>query len=109
MIDARGGEFLEGIVFHSTPGHSIDHFSIGIESRGNHALFAGDVMHLPVQIDYPDLSSTFSANPERGRLSRLWALRYAADRKAIVFSSHFPGTSAGRIERLGENFTWKFA
>jgi len=49
MIDAGGGEFLEGIVFHSTPGHSVDHFSIGLESRGNHALFAGDVMHLPVQ------------------------------------------------------------
>jgi len=72
MIDAGGGEFLEGIVFHSTPGHSIDHFSISIESRGNHA-------------------------------------RHAADRKAIVFSSHFPGTAAGRIERPGENFTWKFA
>jgi glyoxylase-like metal-dependent hydrolase (beta-lactamase superfamily II) len=109
MIDAGGGEFLEGIVFHSTPGHSIDHFSIGIESRGNHALFAGDVMHLPVQVDYPDLSSAFSANPECGRRSRLWALRYAADHEAIVFSSHFPGTSTGQIERLGEHFAWKFA
>src|ERR1700751_2754863 len=33
MINAGGGEFLEGIVFHSTPGHSIDHFSVSIESQ----------------------------------------------------------------------------
>jgi glyoxylase-like metal-dependent hydrolase (beta-lactamase superfamily II) len=107
MIDA-GSEFLDRIVFHSTPGDSIDHFSISIESRGNQALFAGDVMHLPVQVDYPDLSSAFSANPELGRLSRRWALQCAADRQAVVFSSHFPGTSAGRVERLGERFVWRF-
>jgi glyoxylase-like metal-dependent hydrolase (beta-lactamase superfamily II) len=108
MIHAGGGEFLEGIVFHSTPGHSVDHFSISIASGRKQALFAGDVMHLPVQVDYPELSSVFSANPERGRFSRLWTLEYSADHEAVVFSSHFPGTSAGRVERRGEQFRWRF-
>jgi hypothetical protein len=77
-----------------------------IEADG--AEFIGDVMHLPVQVYRPDWSSVFSASPERGRLSRLWALERAAERRTLFFSSHFPGSSAGLVERDRDRFRWRW-
>jgi len=108
MIDGGGGEFVDGFFFHPTPGHSPDHLSISLDSGGAKALFAGDVIHLPVQVGFPELSSCFSADPERGHRSRLWALEYAAKNSALFFSSHCPGTSVGCIERNGARFGWRF-
>lgn len=47
-IGVGGGEFLDGLVFHPTPGHSIGHMSISLTSCGEEALFSGDVMHHPI-------------------------------------------------------------
>jgi glyoxylase-like metal-dependent hydrolase (beta-lactamase superfamily II) len=106
MIESDGGEFIDGLVFNPTPGHSVGHMSTSLRSRGDEALFGGDVMHLPVQIYHPDWSSVFSASPERGYLSRLWALEHLGQRHVIYFSSHFPGTSAGLVERNDNRFSW---
>jgi glyoxylase-like metal-dependent hydrolase (beta-lactamase superfamily II) len=108
MIEADGDEFIDGLVFNPTPGHSVGHMSISLRSGDQEALFGGNVMHLPVQVYRPDWSSVFSASPERGRLSRLWALERAAERGAIFFSSHFPGSSAGLVERDRDRFRWRW-
>jgi glyoxylase-like metal-dependent hydrolase (beta-lactamase superfamily II) len=106
MIGADGGEFIDGLVFNPTPGHSVGHMSISLRSHGEESLFGGDVMHLPVQVYRPNWSSVFSADPERGRLSRLWALERVTQRNAIFFSSHFPGSSAGLVGRDDGQFSW---
>jgi glyoxylase-like metal-dependent hydrolase (beta-lactamase superfamily II) len=108
IIESDGGEFIDGVVFSPTPGHSVGHMSISLRSRGEEAFFGGDVMHLPIQIYRPDWSSVFSAFPERGRLSRLWALEHAYQRQAIFFSSHFAGSSAGLVERDNGQFSWRW-
>ena len=108
MLSPGGGEFLDGFVFHPTPGHSVDHLSISLTSRGETAFFAGDVMHLPIQVAAPALNSMFSADPTRGEASRRWALEYAAEHDATVFTSHFPGSSLGRVIRQGDGFRWEF-
>jgi glyoxylase-like metal-dependent hydrolase (beta-lactamase superfamily II) len=108
MIESGVSEFIEGLAFHSTPGHSIGHMSISLRSRGAEALFGGDVMHLPVQVYCPEWSSVFSASPERGRLSRLWALEHACRGHALFFSSHFPETSAGLVEHENDQFSWRW-
>jgi glyoxylase-like metal-dependent hydrolase (beta-lactamase superfamily II) len=99
---------MDGFFFRPTPGHSPDHLSISLSSQGENALFAGDIIHLPIQIDYPELSSCFGADPERGRLSRLWALEYTVANNALFFSSHCPGSSAGRVKRNSGQFQWCF-
>ena len=108
LINGGGGEFMDGFFFRPTPGHSPDHLSISLSSQGENALFAGDIIHLPIQIDYPELSSCFGADPERGRLSRLWALEYTVANNALFFSSHCPGSSAGRVKRNSGQFQWCF-
>ena len=107
-VAVDGGEVLKGIRFLSTPGHSIDHAAISINSQGTEAIFGGDVMHHPFELYEPDLVSVFCEFPDAARRSRRWLARHAAERKALYFSSHFPFTSVGTITEIGENFGWKF-
>ncbi len=107
-IGAEGGSALDGFVYHPTPGHCSGHMSIGFSSGGVHGFFAGDVMHHPIQVAQPDWSSVFCEDHARGRASRLWALNHAADTGALVFTSHFPGSSAGRVARTEHGFGWTF-
>ncbi|MFX6907687.1 MBL fold metallo-hydrolase, partial [Acinetobacter baumannii] len=75
--------------FVPTPGHSFDHASIRLRARGEEALFAGDVMHHPLQVYAPDLNSCFCEYLDSARRSRRLVLEEAAERNTLVFSSHF--------------------
>ncbi|MEM5457747.1 MBL fold metallo-hydrolase [Paraburkholderia phytofirmans] len=108
-IPAEGGTWREGIVFHPTPGHSAGHMSISIRSRGEEAIFTGDVMHNPIQVYRPEWNSTFCLDGASARHSRHWLLNYAADRDATLFTAHFPQTSAGRVRRGADGFEWQYA
>lgn len=108
-IAIDGSELLTGVRFLRTPGHSIDHASIEVESEGQTALFTGDVFHHPIEVYDPDLVSVFCEFPEASRAARLWLLDYAATTGSLVFSSHFPRSSAGYITRSVDGFAWKFS
>ena len=108
MIPIDGREVAEGLSFHPTPGHSVDHASIRLRAQGEEAWFVGDLLHHPIQVRHPDLNSVFDAFPEQARASRRWALEQAADREALVFTTHFPESSVGRVARDGSGFAWTF-
>jgi hypothetical protein len=78
-------------------------------SRGEEALFAGDVMHYPLQVYEPELNTCFCEFPEAATRSRIWALNHAAERNALFFSTHFAESSAGYVSRTGDRFDWRFA
>ena len=103
-----GTEFLEGVSLYPVPGHSPGQMAVGLTSNGEEALFGGDVMHHPVQVYRPEWNSVYCEDTEKARASRKWVLDYLADRHALYFSSHFAGTSAGRVTRTGNSFKWKF-
>ncbi|CAB3750113.1 MBL fold metallo-hydrolase [Paraburkholderia humisilvae] len=109
LIPESGGEFLDGIEFHPTPGHSIAHMAISIRSEGEEALFCGDVMHNPLQVYRPDWCSTVALDRARARSSRRWLLDYVAERGALVFTAHFPESSVGRVTRNGDAFAWGYS
>ncbi|MBW7970196.1 MBL fold metallo-hydrolase [Bradyrhizobium sp. BR 10289] len=103
-----GEEPLEGFQYVSTPGHSRDHCSIILRTPDRTCLFAGDIMHHPVQVQHPELNSVFCASPEMAQLSRHKMLAFAADTRSLYFSSHFAETSVGEVTRSNENFRWTF-
>src|SRR5262249_19539276 len=98
-----------GFSFLPSPGHSIDHACICFNSRGEQALFWGDVMHHPLQFVRPDWNSVFCEFPEAARKSRQWAMNHAAETNALVSTTHFAESSVGRVCREGDRFTWHFA
>jgi glyoxylase-like metal-dependent hydrolase (beta-lactamase superfamily II) len=108
MISPEGEEVLPGIRYLPTPGHSVDHMSICLVSQGEEALFAGDIMHSPIQVHAPRLSSVFCADSDQAMRSRERVLNHCAERSALYFSSHFTETSAGRIARASGGYLWNF-
>jgi glyoxylase-like metal-dependent hydrolase (beta-lactamase superfamily II) len=108
FVSPGGGQIVEGIEFLSTPGHSPDHMSIALRSKGQEALFGGDVLHHPLQVLFPHLNSVFCESADLSRVSRDWALNYSAEHEALYFSTHFPESSAGRITRRDNGFDWRY-
>lgn len=106
-IDVDGTRF-EGFVFHHAAGHSIDHAAITYTSYGETAFFWGDVLHHPLQVRHPKLNSMFCEFPEAATQARRWALDYAADHDATVFTTHFADSSVGRVSRSDDGFDWRF-
>ncbi|WP_346839720.1 MBL fold metallo-hydrolase [Microbulbifer sp. SAOS-129_SWC] len=106
MVPDEGEEILDGIRFLPTPGHSTGHMVISIDSHGETGVFSGDVMHSPLQVYRPTWNSVFCLDQKSAQKSREWLLAYAANKNAIVFSAHFPETSAGRIQQDGNGYEW---
>ena len=104
-----GTEVIEGFRVLPSPGHSIDHASISFTSQGEQALFWGDVMHHPLQFARPDWNSVYCEFPDAATKARHWAMAHAADTNALVLTTHFAESSAGRVSRDGNQFTWRFA
>lgn len=99
---------IEGFRFHSTPGHSIDHASISVTSRGKTALFWGDVMHHPLQFRRPETNSVYCEFPKAAQQSRHKAMQLAAELDALVFTTHFGDSSVGKVSRQAHGFDWQF-
>lgn len=108
MIGAEGGPFLEDFHFHPTQGHSVGHMSISYQHDGKTAMFGGDVMHHPIQVSQPLWASCFCGLPEAANRSRQWLLAFLVEHDALYFSSHFAGSSAGRVKRQGDGYSWHF-
>jgi glyoxylase-like metal-dependent hydrolase (beta-lactamase superfamily II) len=68
----------------------------------------GDLLHHPLQVSNPDLNSVFDAFAEQARASRRKVLELAAAHDALVFTTHFPPSSAGKVWRTPEGFEWRF-
>lgn len=109
LVDAAGGEVLEGFRHLPTPGHTPGHMSIELSSGGQCAIFTGDVMHNPLQVWLPHWNSAFCREQEQARVSRRRLLERAADADVLLFTAHFPRTAAGRVVRQGAGFAWQFA
>lgn len=108
LVVESEGEVVDGLTFRPTPGHSVGHVAITLASAGAEALFSGDVMHQPVQIYRPGWNSRFCEDQDAARASRRWVLDHVAERNAILFTAHFAQSSAGRVARRGERYSWSF-
>ncbi|MEG3133094.1 MBL fold metallo-hydrolase [Rouxiella sp. T17] len=97
---------IPGFQLIRTPGHSHDHYSISFTSAGDQAFFWGDVMHHPVQIRKPEWSSVFCEAPEMATASRKQAMNHALAHQALIFTTHFAGSSVGRIQQDASGLTW---
>jgi glyoxylase-like metal-dependent hydrolase (beta-lactamase superfamily II) len=108
MIAVDGSEWIDGLSFMPTAGHSIDHATISLSSCGQEALFIGDLLHHPLQVRYPNLNSIYDTFSEQAIASRLWVLEYASRRKPTIFCSHFPNSSVGTVTHDDQKFHWSY-
>ncbi|ADW72589.1 MULTISPECIES: MBL fold metallo-hydrolase [Rahnella] len=106
-IHADDATAIPGFAIIRTPGHSHDHFSFAFTSEGETAFFWGDVMHHPLQLARPDWDSVFCEEPAQATASRHKAIEFALSHQATVFTTHFAGSSAGKIRQDARGLSWQ--
>jgi glyoxylase-like metal-dependent hydrolase (beta-lactamase superfamily II) len=91
----------------AAPGHTPGSSVVTLASGGHRALFAGDILHTPLQVRYPDYNSCFCHDPAEARTTRRRLLGWAADVHALVLPAHVGGHSAFEVEERGDSFAVK--
>jgi glyoxylase-like metal-dependent hydrolase (beta-lactamase superfamily II) len=104
----ESGDEVAGLLAIPTPGHTPGHLAYAFRHQGDEIIFAGDVLHSPVQVLCPEVNSRWCETPSLARLSRQKLLRRAAESDAAVFPAHAMGIHGWRIGRTSEGFSIGF-
>jgi glyoxylase-like metal-dependent hydrolase (beta-lactamase superfamily II) len=97
-------EIEQGIHLEAAPGHTPGTCLLHAKSRGAHGVFTGDVIHTPVQVADPSLSSRFCSDPVQSAATRRALCERYADTESLLFTGHFPAPSAARIVQSKNTF-----
>jgi glyoxylase-like metal-dependent hydrolase (beta-lactamase superfamily II) len=87
-----------------TPGHTVGHVSVVIESRGERALITGDAIHHPCQLVHPEWCVIGEFDRERSERTRREVFGGLAGSPTLVIGTHWCEPSAGRITAEGGAF-----
>ncbi|CAM5550258.1 Metallo-beta-lactamase superfamily protein OS=Eoetvoesiella caeni OX=645616 GN=DFR37_11531 PE=4 SV=1 [Eoetvoesiella caeni] len=93
-----------------TPGHTPGHACVEINSEGQGAMITGDLLHHPLQCCFPQWSTRFCTDPEQARATRLAFMAKHAEQGTLLFPSHFPAPTAGRLSRAdaGDRLSYSY-
>jgi glyoxylase-like metal-dependent hydrolase (beta-lactamase superfamily II) len=101
-------EIVPGIRSRPAFGHSPGQMAVEI---GEVAVYTGDVLLSPPNVEHPEWSSSFDVWPEQVVASRRELLERLGESGALVLTCHFPGSGAGRVvrdhERGGDGWRWQ--
>jgi glyoxylase-like metal-dependent hydrolase (beta-lactamase superfamily II) len=92
----------------SSPGHTPDHYSVRLASRGKDAVMCGDLMHSPVQCLHPEWGAVPDYDPALAKQTRRGFLERYADTASLVCTAHFPLPSVGRIVSRNGAFAFEY-
>jgi glyoxylase-like metal-dependent hydrolase (beta-lactamase superfamily II) len=99
-------EFLYGEEFFGseltaipTPGHSPGHQSLLVDSGGEQAIVAGDVIVHPAQVSEPIWNIVFDVDKEAAAYTREMFLEWIEADGITVAAGHVPGSGFGRVGR----------
>jgi len=87
-----------------TPGHSPGHGCIHLRSKGRQAMFTGDILHHPMQVYEPHLSSRACADPYLAAATRRAVLERLAETDTLMLPAHFRSPAGGLIRRAGAGY-----
>ncbi|WP_329036509.1 MBL fold metallo-hydrolase [Streptomyces sp. NBC_01725] len=88
----------------AAPGHTPGSSVITLTSGADRAVFAGDLLHTPLQIMEPEHNSCFCEDPVGSRVTRRRILGWAADNNALLIPAHLSGHGAVEVRREGGKF-----
>ncbi|GAT70025.1 MBL fold metallo-hydrolase [Planomonospora sphaerica] len=92
----------DGVRLLPAPGHSPGHLVVEITDGGRTAVIAGDLVHHPLQLLRPDVSSSLCEDPALAAESRRRVLDDLADRSGLFFATHL--ARSGTVRREGSGF-----
>jgi len=86
------------------PGHTAGHAAYRLGHGATTILFAGDVVHSPLQLALPDLAMRADHDAELARRSRRRVLEMACEPGTVFCPAHFASPALGRIEATRDAF-----
>ncbi|GAB4337695.1 MAG: MBL fold metallo-hydrolase [Dehalococcoidia bacterium] len=104
QLELVRGEYqlLPGIHFLPTPGHTEDHASIVLSSRGETAIYTGDLVHHEVQFERPAWIAAFDVMPLVSLETKKRLAERAIRENALLICVHNAYPGVGRLtERDG--------
>ena len=102
------GEVLPGIGVIHTPGHTVGHLVITVESAGERLMFVGDAIVVTVSIAHPELKPIFDwHDPDQAIETRKRLARMAVEDNYLVHGFHFPFPGLGTIREDGDTWKWE--
>lgn len=107
MVDGLH-EMLDEFTLRPAPGHSPGHIRIELASMGETGVFAGDMLHSPLQIPLWQLSSKVCWDKVLAAKSRRALLEFCIDKDALLIPGHFQAPHVGRIREDGDTFAIAF-
>jgi glyoxylase-like metal-dependent hydrolase (beta-lactamase superfamily II) len=90
-----------------TPGHTIDHVSVGISSKGHEAIITGDFVHHPCQMAHTGWASHFDYDKSQSSRTRVRMFEDFARDRTLVIGTHFAAPTAGRVVKDGDAFRFE--
>ncbi|MEL7207129.1 MAG: MBL fold metallo-hydrolase [Actinomycetota bacterium] len=97
-------QLCDEIRFQPTVGHTPGHISVVVASEGKRAIITGDMVHNPLQIADPELSSMFDTDPDQARATRRQVFPDWADGDTLVIGTHFGSPTAGFMRPDGDGY-----
>ena len=93
-----GHEIVPGVTMIATPGHTVGHMSLIVESEGHSLLITGDAIRDPyVSMERPDWYAQIDMDPETTVETRKKLLDMTAADRMAVLSYHFPFPGVGHV------------
>src|SRR5689334_6140649 len=102
-LDLADGEqeIAPGVRLLPLPGHTPGHMGVAFTSGQETAVYVGDLIHHPLQVDHPDWSPLFDSLPQLSRETRHHLVERARREHSLVLSYHFPFPGIGHIGDTG--------
>ncbi|MDQ0614829.1 glyoxylase-like metal-dependent hydrolase (beta-lactamase superfamily II) [Microbacterium sp. W4I4] len=95
----------DALELQAAPGHTPGSSIVRMDSGGRTVIFAGDLLHSPIQVFEPGHNSCFCEDPEQALATRHAVLTMAAETGALVLPAHISGHSGFEVEAAGDAFT----
>jgi glyoxylase-like metal-dependent hydrolase (beta-lactamase superfamily II) len=105
---ASGHDFGNGLRLVPAPGHSPGMVRVDLDTAEGRVILASDILHNPLQVRLPGLSTVFCADPEQAAVTRRAFLDEVADTGTVVIPEHFAFPVAGTVIRQGSDFAFRY-
>ena len=93
-----GHEVDEMFTVQLAPGHTPGNAMLRLQTPAQEALFVGDVIHHPIQVYHPELSTMACQDPQASMQSRLRMLHHCCEHHTLMLPAHFAAPHGGFIE-----------
>ena len=103
----NNAEIVPGVTMIDTPGHTMGHMSVMVESGGDALLILGDAInHAYVSFEHPDWHFGFDTDKEMAAATRKRLLDMAATDRIAVAGYHLPFPGVGHVAKRGEAYQY---